>query len=165
MLERDMRLVALTRRALSCGAWSARRCRSTLIARAKAAGLPVTCGISINHLTLNENDIGDYRTFLKLAPPLRSEDERLALVEALGVGLIDVDRLRPQSAGRRDQAPAVRRGGTGAIGLETHAVGRRCAWSMPGRFRCRVCCRDDDRGRPTSSACRKGGSPWARRPT
>ncbi len=58
--------------------------------RAKDEGLPVTCGTSINHLTLNENDIGDYRTFLKLKPPLRHEDERKALVAALGEGLIDV---------------------------------------------------------------------------
>ena len=53
------------------------------MARARRRGLPVTCGVSINHLTLNENDVGDYRTFLKLNPPLRGEDERLALVEAL----------------------------------------------------------------------------------
>jgi dihydroorotase len=50
----------------------------------------VSCGVTINHLTLNENDIGDYRTFLKLKPPLRREEERLALVEAVASGLIDV---------------------------------------------------------------------------
>ncbi len=50
----------------------------------------MTCGVTINHLTLNENDIGDYRTFLKLRPPLRHEDERHALVAALNAGLIDV---------------------------------------------------------------------------
>ena len=89
VLERDIRLVALT------GArYHAMMVTTTLsldiIRAAKAAGLPVTCGISINHLTLNEYDIGDYRTFLKLSPPLRREDERLALVEALAEGLIDV---------------------------------------------------------------------------
>ena len=89
MLERDMRLVALT------GArYHAALVTTTLsldiIRRAKADGLPVTCGTSINHLTLNENDIGDYRTFLKLSPPLRTEDERMALVEAVASGLIDV---------------------------------------------------------------------------
>ncbi len=70
------------------------------IRAAKAAGLPITCGTSINHLALNENDIGDYRTFLKLSPPLRREDERLALVEALAEGLIDVvvsDHIRRTS--------------------------------------------------------------------
>ncbi len=47
-----------------------------LVREAKRRGLPVTCGVSINHLTLNENDIGDYRTFFQLSPPLRAEDDR-----------------------------------------------------------------------------------------
>lgn len=89
ILERDMRLVALT------GArYHAELVTTSLsldiIRRAKAAGLPVTCGASINHLALNENDIGDYRTFLKMSPPLRSEDERMMLVQALADGTIDV---------------------------------------------------------------------------
>jgi len=89
MLDRDVRLVNLT------GArYHAALVTTTLsvevIRAAKAAGLPVTCATSINHLTLNENDIGEYRTFLKVAPPLREEDERLALVEALAEGVIDV---------------------------------------------------------------------------
>jgi dihydroorotase len=94
VLDRDMRLVALT----LGGVHGARfhtplvTCSLSLdvIAHAKAAGLPVTCGTSINHLTLNETDVGDYRTFLKIAPPLRTEDERLSLVAALESGLIDV---------------------------------------------------------------------------
>jgi dihydroorotase len=89
MLDRDLRLVALT------GArYHSAIVTTTLsldaLRRAKDEGLAVTCGTSINHLTLNENDIGDYRTFLKLRPPLRHEDERRALVRALGEGLIDV---------------------------------------------------------------------------
>ena len=88
-VERDLRLVAAT------GARYHAALVSTIdavdaIANAKARGLPVTCGISINHLTLNENDIGDYRTFLKLRPPLRAEDERKAMVTALADGRIDV---------------------------------------------------------------------------
>jgi dihydroorotase len=52
---------------------------SVEIVRAReGAGLPITCGVSINNLALNENDIGDYRTFLKLSPPLRHEDDRQA---------------------------------------------------------------------------------------
>ncbi len=50
----------------------------------------MTASASINHVTLNENDIGPYRTFLKVSPPLRAEDDRKALVAALGAGLIDV---------------------------------------------------------------------------
>ncbi len=89
MLERDLRLVALTGARYHASLIS---CRASLelIALAKARGLPVTCGVSINHLALNETDIGDYRTFFKFAPPLRSEDERRALVEGLRDGIIDI---------------------------------------------------------------------------
>ena len=88
VLERDMQLVRLT------GARYHAACVTTatsveIIADAKAAGLPVTCSTSINHLTLNENDIGDYRTFLKLAPPLRQEADRIALCDAVASGVID----------------------------------------------------------------------------
>ena len=109
VLERDLRLVALTG-ARYHAALVSNRLSLEAMARARASGLPATCGVSINNLTLNENDVGDYRTFLKLNPPLRGEDERQALVDALNDGLIDVDRFRPRPAGRRDQAPAVRRG-------------------------------------------------------
>jgi dihydroorotase len=89
MLERDLRLVAMTG-----GRYHAAMISTVesvaLIRRAKEQGLAVTCGISINSLALNENDIGDYRTFCKLSPPLRREDERLALVAALADGVIDV---------------------------------------------------------------------------
>ncbi len=89
VLDRDLRLVALTgaryHAALIAAPQSLEALRS-----AKARGLPVTCGTSINHLTLNENDIGDYRTFLKLRPPLRREKDRKLLVAALAEGLIDV---------------------------------------------------------------------------
>ena len=118
MLERDIRLVALTG-----GRYHAAMitCRESLevIRRAKNAGLPVTAGVSINHLTLNEMDIGGYRTFLKLNPPLRSEVDRLAMVEAVAEGLIDVivSDHNPQDVETKrltftECAP-------GAIGLET----------------------------------------------
>lgn len=60
------------------------------LARAKDKGLRVHASVSVHHLALNELDIGDYRTFSKLSPPLRREDDRLALGEALVSGLIDV---------------------------------------------------------------------------
>ncbi len=60
------------------------------IAAAKAQGLDVTASVSVHHLTLNENDLGDYRTFAKLSPPLRSEQDRLALIEAVKSGIVDV---------------------------------------------------------------------------
>ncbi|MGL4494354.1 MAG: amidohydrolase family protein, partial [Beijerinckiaceae bacterium] len=89
MLERDIRLVKLTGGRYHAALIS---CRESIdvIRKAKAEGLPVTCGVSINHLTLNENDIGNYRTFCKVAPPLRHEDDRLACIDALADGTIDV---------------------------------------------------------------------------
>jgi dihydroorotase len=89
MLERDIRLVALTGGRYHAASVS---CVASLdiLKRAREAGLPVSASVSINHITLNENDIGPYRTFLKLSPPLRTEDDRRALVEALASGLIDV---------------------------------------------------------------------------
>jgi dihydroorotase len=79
----------------------------------------VTCGVSINHLTLNENDIGPYRTFFKVRPPLRSEDDRMAMVRGLADGDIDVivSSHDPQDADvkRRPFSEAA----DGAVGLET----------------------------------------------
>ncbi|MGU9981879.1 dihydroorotase [Phreatobacter sp. HK31-P] len=89
MLERDMRLVKLTGARYHAASIT---CRDSLaiIARAKNEGLPVTAAVTINHLTLNENDIGSYRTFCKVTPPLRTEDDRLALADAVADGTIDV---------------------------------------------------------------------------
>jgi dihydroorotase len=86
---------------------------------AKARGLPVTCGVSINHLALNENDIGDYRTFLKLSPPLRHEDDRQAMIEALADGTIDVivSDHNPQDVETKRLPFA--EAADGAVGLET----------------------------------------------
>ncbi len=89
ILERDIQLAALTGARYHAPLISTRSSME-IVARAKARGLPVTCGASINHLTLNEIDIGDYRTFLKLKPPLRGEEDRLALVEGVASGVIDV---------------------------------------------------------------------------
>ena len=88
VLDRDMRLVALTGVRYHAPRVTT-RLSLDVIRRAKAAGLPVTCGTSINHLALNESDICDYRTFLKVSPPLRGEEERLALVAAVADGTID----------------------------------------------------------------------------
>lgn len=89
MLERDLRLVRLTGARYHAAMIS---CADSveIVRRAKQGGLAVTCGVSINNLTLNENDVGDYRTFCKLSPPLRHEDDRQAVIEALAEGVIDV---------------------------------------------------------------------------
>jgi dihydroorotase len=118
ILERDVRLVELTKGRyhaanISCGE------SVEIIRQAKARRLPVTAGVSINHLTLNENDIGPYRTFFKMRPPLRHEDDRMAMVQGLADGHIDiiVSSHDPQDADvkRRPFAEAA----DGAIGLET----------------------------------------------
>src|SRR5207244_13284067 len=87
--------------------------------RAKEQGLKVTASASVNHITLNEIDVGPYRTFLKLSPPLRTEADRAALVAALAGGLIDVvmyDHNPQDVEGKRlPFAEATH----GAIGLET----------------------------------------------
>ena len=118
MLERDMRLVRLTggryHAAMISTADSA-----GIVAAAKERGLPVTCGVSINNLALNENDIGDYRTFLKLSPPLRHEDERQAMIGALADGTIDVivSDHNPQDVETKRLPFA--EAADGAVGLET----------------------------------------------
>jgi dihydroorotase len=90
-----------------------------IVRRAKADGLPITCGASINNLALNENDIGDYRTFLKLSPPLRHEDDRQAVIEALADGTIDVivSDHNPQDVETKRLPFA--EAADGAVGLET----------------------------------------------
>lgn len=117
-LERDLRLVALTG-ARYHAALVSNRLSLDVLRAARAAGLKASCGVSINHLTLNENDIGDYRTFLKLSPPLGSEDERRALVEALGEGLIDVIVSDHDPQDVETKRLPFGEAAFGAIGLET----------------------------------------------
>jgi dihydroorotase len=118
MLERDLRLVEMTgaryhAAQISCAA------SVEVMRAAKARGLPVSCGVSINHLVLNENDIGAYRTFFKLSPPLRDESHRLALVASVADGTIDVivSSHDPQSDDTKRLPFA--EAAFGAIGLET----------------------------------------------
>ncbi len=118
IIERDVRLAELTRGRYHAAQVS---CAASLdvIRRAKRAGLDVTCGISINHLTLNENDIGSYRTFFKLSPPLRHEDDRLAMVAGVADGTIDVivSSHDPQDVDTKRHPFA--EAADGAVGLET----------------------------------------------
>jgi dihydroorotase len=118
VLERDIRLVGDTGARYHAPLISARESLEVVRA-AKARGLSVTCGVSINHLCLNEADVIPYRTFFKLRPPLRAEDDRRAMVTGLAAGEIDVivSCHDPQGADvkRRPFAEAA----DGAIGLET----------------------------------------------
>jgi dihydroorotase len=118
MLERDLRLARLTGARYHAAAVS---CADAvgLLARAKEAGLPVTAGVSINSLALNENDIGDYRTFCKVSPPLRHEDDRQAVIEGLARGVVDaiVSDHNPQDVETKRLPFA--EAADGALGLET----------------------------------------------
>jgi dihydroorotase len=90
-----------------------------VIKKNKEKGLKFSVGVSINNLSLNENDIGDFKTFLKLSPPLRLEDDRTSLVSGIKSGLIDVivsDHTPEDEEGKR--LPFAQ-AATGAIGIET----------------------------------------------
>ncbi|MFI5412058.1 dihydroorotase [Kaistia sp. UC242_56] len=118
MLERDIRLAALTRGRYHAAQIS---CAESLdiIRRAKKAGLAVSCGVSATHLALNELDIGPYRTFFRLSPPLRSEDDRQAMIEGVADGSIDVivSSHDPQDVDTKRHPFA--EAADGAVGLET----------------------------------------------
>tara|TARA_B100000470_G_scaffold140881_1_gene109236 strand:- start:195 stop:1061 length:867 start_codon:yes stop_codon:yes gene_type:complete len=78
-----------------------------------------TCGVSINNLSLNENDIGDFKTFLKLSPPLRTEDDRLSLVKAINTDLIDVIVSDHKPEDEEQKRLTFAQAATGASGIET----------------------------------------------
>jgi dihydroorotase len=118
MLERDMALVELTGARLMVDQITTAGALETL-ARAKAKGLPVIATTSINHLSFNEIDIGDYRTFCKLDPPLRSEDDRQAVIAALASGLIDIVVSAHAPAPAEDKRLPYDEAAPGAVGLET----------------------------------------------
>ena len=118
VLERDLRLVALAQGRYHAASLT---CADLLdvLRRAKDAGLAVTAAASIHHLTLNENDVGSYRTFCKLAPPLRAEADRMALVEALASGLIDVVVSDHDPQDVETKRLPFAEAAPGAIGIET----------------------------------------------
>lgn len=116
--DRDMALIEMT------GArWHADQitCARTLPAleRAKANGFDVTAGVSIHHLTLNDLDIGPYRTFFKFTPPLRSEDDRKAVVAAVASGLIDVIASFHTPLDEESKRLPFEEAAPGAVGLQT----------------------------------------------
>lgn len=117
-LERDLRMAALTR-----GLYHAAKISTSdsarAIARYKADCPGITAGVSINHLSLNEIDVGRYRTFFRLSPPLRAEEDRLAMIEALRDGTIDVicSSHDPQDVDTKRHPFA--EAADGAVGLET----------------------------------------------
>ncbi len=90
-----------------------------VIKKNKSNGIKFSTGVSINNLSLNQNDIGEFRTFLKLSPPLRSEEDRLSLIEGIKNDLIDVivsDHIPEDEESKR--LPFAQ-AATGSIGIET----------------------------------------------
>jgi dihydroorotase len=118
MLERDLRLVAMTGSRYHAASIS---CAESLavLRHGKDAGHPISAAASINHLTLNENDIGAYRTFCKLMPPLRGENDRQNLVNALRSGLLDVVMSDHDPQDVETKRLPFAEAEPGAIGLET----------------------------------------------
>ena len=118
MLERDLALVESTGARYHADQVTTAAALAPL-ERARDAGLPVTSSVSIHHLTLNEFDIADYRTFFRLTPPLRAETDRTAIVDALSAGLIDtiVSGHLPQD--EETKRLPFEEAATGAVGLET----------------------------------------------
>lgn len=117
-LDRDIALVEMTDVRYHADQITSARALPAL-ERAKANGFDVTAGVSIHHVTLNEFDVGDYRTFFKLTPPLRSEDDRVAVVEALASGLIDVLCSMHTPADEESKRLPFEEAAPGAVALET----------------------------------------------
>lgn len=117
-LERDLALVEMTHARYHADQITTAAALPVL-ARAKAAGLDVTAGVSIHHLTLNEFDVGDFRTFFKVKPPLRSETDRLAVVQAVAEGLIDTISSMHTPQDEESKRLPYEEAASGAVGLET----------------------------------------------
>ena len=93
--------------------------KSLEIIKDRKQKIKFTCGVSINNLSLNENDIGDFRTFLKLSPPLRTEEDRLALVQGLNNKTIDVIVSDHKPEDEESKRLTFAQAATGATGIET----------------------------------------------
>ena len=117
-LDRDIALVEVTGAKYHADQITAARTLPAL-ERAKNNGLDITAGTSIHHLTLNELDVADYRTFFKVKPPLRSEDDRQAIVAAVKSGLIDVISSMHTPQDEESKRLPFEEAASGAVGLET----------------------------------------------
>lgn len=117
-LDRDVALLEMTGASYHVDQITTARALPAL-ERAKRNGVDITAGVGIHHLTLNEMDVADYRTFFKLKPPLRSEDDRLAVVEAVASGLIDVICSMHTPQDEESKRLPFEEAASGAVALET----------------------------------------------
>jgi dihydroorotase len=117
-LDRDIALLEMTGAKYHADQITTARALPAL-ERAKANGLDITAGTSIHHLTLNELDVAGYRSFFKVKPPLRSEDDRMAVVEALRSGLIDTLSSMHTPQDEESKRLPFEEAAAGAVALET----------------------------------------------
>lgn len=117
-LDRDISLLEMTGARYHVDQITTARALPAL-ERAKRNGLQITAGVGVHHLTLNELDVGDYRTFFKLKPPLRSESDRTAAVQAVADGLIDVICSMHTPQDEESKRLPFEDAASGAVGLET----------------------------------------------
>jgi dihydroorotase len=117
-LDRDIALIEMTGARYHADQITTARALPAL-ERAKNNGRDITAGVSIHHLTLNEYDVADYRTFFKLTPPLRSEDDRQAAVAAVASGLVDVIGSYHTPQDEESKRLPFEEAASGAVGLET----------------------------------------------
>ncbi len=117
-LDRDIALIEMTEGRYHADQITTARALPAL-ERAKRNGLDITAGASIHHLTLNELDVGAYRTFFKVKPPLRSEEDRLAVIEAVASGLIDIICSMHTPQDEESKRLPFEEAASGAVALET----------------------------------------------
>ncbi len=117
-LDRDIGLVEMTGARYHADQITTARALPAL-ERAKSNGHDISAGTSIHHLTLNELDVADYRTFFKVKPPLRSEDDRQAVIEAVRSGVIDVICSMHTPQDEESKRLPFEEAASGAVGLET----------------------------------------------
>ena len=117
IIERDLTLLETIKCRYHISQLSSSRSVQTI--RERKDKIKFTSGVSINNLSLNENDIGDFRTFLKLSPPLRTEEDRLSLVQAVKDEIVDVIVSDHKPEDEESKRLTFSQAATGASGIET----------------------------------------------
>ena len=117
VIERDLTLLESIKCRYHISQISSKK--SVVIVNERKQKVKFTCGVSINNLSLNENDIGDFRTFLKLSPPLRTEEDRMSLVEGLNNKTIDVIVSDHKPEDEEQKRLTFAQAATGSSGIET----------------------------------------------
>ena len=118
MLERDLAITELTGGRLLVDQITTADALQSL-ARAQAKGVSALATVSINHLSFNEIDTGDYRTFYRMDPPLRTEEDRQALIEAVADGRAPIIVSAHAPLPAEDKRLPFSESLPGAVGLET----------------------------------------------